>query len=119
MNDPALMTTNPQMLLLLLGCVFALVVGWVLIAVSETPLAESEEKAGARAPLPDPVTELQFDVPERCAQPIGRYMDATIFESAFIEGVEYRFDRVLPPRVTWLRTERERCVAPGLVYVRA
>lgn len=119
MNDPALMTTNPQMLLLLLGCVFALVVGWVLIGISETPVAESEGKPREPAPLPDLVTEPQFDVPERCAEPIGRYMDSTIFESVCIEGAEYRFDRVLPPRAYWSRTDRERCVAPGLVYVRA
>jgi hypothetical protein len=117
--DETLAVNDPQVLLALLGCAFVLVLAWIMngIARLEAPAPENGDRAAGFAAA-DPALPQVFDAPERCTQPIGRYMDAPIFESVFIGGAEYRYDRVLPPRATWAPARGERCIAPGIVYVR-
>lgn len=54
--------------------------------------------------------------PEKLTEPIGRYQDEPIYRYACIEGRQYQFDRAAVPNEVF--NEEERCMAPGLVYVR-
>lgn len=56
--------------------------------------------------------------PEKVVEPIGRYKDEPIYRYAYIDGRRYQFDRVSPAIATEVLNEEERCIDPGLVYVR-
>ncbi len=117
--DETYFASDPRLLLLLLGFGFVLALAWVMGGIASAESAERAEAAD-EAPAPqarDRPAPPGFDTPERCDGPIGRYMDATIFDTVSIGGVEYRFDHVLPPGSGWLSERGERCIAPGLVYV--
>jgi hypothetical protein len=114
--DDVLPIDDTRVLLTLLGCAFVLVLAWVMGGIAG--LAEARSTEPAREPPPAPPAPQRFDAPERCARPIGRYLDRTIFDSIVIGGAEYGFDRVLPPGARWSLERGERCIAPGLVYVR-
>jgi hypothetical protein len=117
--DETYFATDPRLLLLLLGLGFVLALAWVMGGVASAERAEGAEAAGgapARQAHERPAAP-SFDTPDRCDGPIGRYMDAIIFDTASFAGVEYRFDHVLPPGAGWVSERGERCIAPGLVYV--
>jgi hypothetical protein len=54
--------------------------------------------------------------PEKVTEPIGSYQNEPIYRYAYIEGRRYQFDRAAIPNEVF--KEEERCMAPGLVYVR-
>jgi hypothetical protein len=56
--------------------------------------------------------------PEKVAEPIGSYKDAAIYRYAYIDGRRYQFDRISPVVANEVLDEQERCMEPGLVYVR-
>ncbi|MEN3365612.1 MAG: hypothetical protein V7606_2886 [Burkholderiales bacterium] len=56
--------------------------------------------------------------PEKLTEPIGSYKDAPIYRYATIDGRRYQFDRVTPAIASEVLNEEERCMEPGLVYVR-
>ena len=117
--DEVLLVNDARLLLTLLGCAFVLVLAWVMGGIASLEEAKSAEPARAPAPLlPDRPAPQTFDVPDRCAQAIGRYMGSPIFANVEIGGAVYGFDRVLPPHARWLPERGERCIAPGLVYLR-
>jgi hypothetical protein len=60
----------------------------------------------------------RFVRPEKVTEPIGRYQDEPIYRYAYIEGRRYQFDRVAPAAAKEILNEEERCMEPGLVYVR-
>ncbi len=60
----------------------------------------------------------RFDKPEQVSEPIGWYMEAPIFRSIYIGGVEYLYDRIDPSPDRAFLDEDERCIAPGVVYRR-
>ncbi|SNS77263.1 hypothetical protein SAMN06265795_106126 [Noviherbaspirillum humi] len=49
---------------------------------------------------------------------IGILGDAPIYRYAVINGECYQFDHVLPARPSAVLRADQRCIAPGLVYVR-
>lgn len=55
-------------------------------------------------------------VPERLSEPIGEYRGQPIHDFALIEGRHYRFAHVWPHAPSAELDERQRWVAPGLVY---
>lgn len=55
--------------------------------------------------------------PEKVLDPIGSYQDVPIYRYAIIEGKRYQFDHVCPSVETLTLPERQRCLAPGLVYM--
>jgi hypothetical protein len=117
--EDLLQSGDPRLLLMLIGCAFVILLAWIMDGIASTQSAERPEPAGPRVP---PAVQVRpappvFDTPERRGPPIGRYMDSTIFETVCIDGLEYRYDRVLAPGARWLRQRGERCIAPGLVYV--
>jgi hypothetical protein len=60
-----------------------------------------------------------FAIPEETADMIGIYLDAPIYDYVTIEGERYVFDHVHPVNQIGVSLkENERCLAPGLVYVR-
>ena len=117
--EEAYFATDPRLMLLLLGLGFVLALAWVMQGMANAESADNAEASGAAAataPRERPAPPV-FDTPERRDAPIGRYMDAIIFDTVSIAGVEYRFDHVLPPGAGWRSERGERCIAPGLVYV--
>jgi hypothetical protein len=60
----------------------------------------------------------RFVRPEKMVEPIGRYKDEPIYRYAYIDGRRYQFDRVAPSGANEVLDEEERCMEPGLVYVR-
>jgi hypothetical protein len=54
--------------------------------------------------------------PDKVIDPIGSYQDAQIYRYAIINGKNYQFDHVFPSGKPALLQERQRCLAPGLVY---
>jgi hypothetical protein len=56
--------------------------------------------------------------PDKLAEPIGSYKDEPIYRYAYFNGTRYQFDRVSPTIATEVLNEEERCINPGLVYVR-
>jgi hypothetical protein len=59
-----------------------------------------------------------FSCPQQVSDPIGRYRDETIYRYATIDGESYQFDYVQPEGNRGIVHAEERCVSPGLVYVR-
>ena len=117
--DDTVLVGDPQVLLALLWCGFIVLLAAIFSGMSNIELAEETDNwASAPARSPDPSDEPSFDAPQACTEAIGRYMDAPIFASIFIDNAEYVFDHVLPPRAAWSPAAGERCVAPGIVYVR-
>lgn len=56
--------------------------------------------------------------PEHLAEPIGVYGSTTIYRYAVIDGERYQFDYAWPiDDLNSLRPD-QRCIHPGLVYVR-
>lgn len=56
------------------------------------------------------------DILQDRAEPIGQYCGRAIYRSVWFMGMQYRFDRVVPPAY---RSEVRRCelyLEPGLVY---
>jgi hypothetical protein len=117
--EELLQSNDPRLLLMLIGCALVILFAWIMDGIASTQSAESAEAPHGRAAPAPPTLPVppRFDTPERCERPIGRYLDATIFDSVCVGGVEYRFDRVLAPGAGWVSERGECCVAPGLVYV--
>ena len=66
----------------------------------------------------NPSKHFHFDQPDRLTESIGNYMDAPIYRRAVIAGEEYQFDHIVPAGTTMIPRDEQRCLAPGLVYVR-
>ena len=111
-TDPALLSDAALVALLWVALILILV--FVFNGLWETEPVETE--ASHRA-LPVPGRRApSFEVPERVSDAIGRYLDAPIWRSVVIGGVEYQFDHVAPPEADSLVAPGEHYVAPGLVY---
>lgn len=57
--------------------------------------------------------------PQRLMEPMGHYLDQPIYRYAIIDGRHYRFDHVCPRELASRLPEKQRWIAPGLVYVEA
>jgi hypothetical protein len=66
----------------------------------------------------DTAGQARYVAPEKLTELIGSYGDTPIFRYAVIEGKEYQFDHVQPADLRGELQANERCIAPGLVYVR-
>lgn len=58
-----------------------------------------------------------FARPENVMDPIGNYQGMTIYRYVLIEGKRYQFDYVWPAAEPPPVQERQRCIAPGLIYL--
>lgn len=77
------------------------------------------ESLGLFSPQPAKATmRARYVRPEKVAEPIGSYKDEPIYRYAYIDGRRYQFDRVSPAVANEILNEEERCMEPGLVYVR-
>jgi hypothetical protein len=116
--DEVWLANDARLLLMLLGFGFVLILAWVMDGIASLERAENAEPGLAPAPdFADRPAPQRFDAADRCTQPIGRYMDSTIYETVSIGGLEYHYDHVLAPGARWFPEQGERCIAPGLVYV--
>jgi len=79
--------------------------------------SELEEQAAHGGTRNSDTAGAQFDRAENVSEPIGRYRDSLIYRFAVIEGKRYQFMHILPWGSSMLH-HGERCLAPGLVYVR-
>ena len=61
---------------------------------------------------------LRYDRPERVSEAIGIYQGAQIYRYATFAGENYVYDHVLPAPAAITLEGDQRCVEPGLVYVR-
>ena len=61
---------------------------------------------------------LRYDRPERVSEAIGTYQGAQIYRYATFAGENYIYDHVLPASAAITLTGDQRCVEPGLVYIR-
>lgn len=59
---------------------------------------------------------VEFDEPETLLDAIGSYLDRPIYRYAIIGGKYYQFIHILTGASLVDHDERERLVAPGLVY---
>ncbi len=71
-----------------------------------------------RTPLRVGGTIPHYSRAERLIERIGTYCDQPIYAYAEIGGRTYRFDRVCPEGTIPMLRDNERCLPPGLVYVR-
>jgi hypothetical protein len=116
--DEIWVASDARLLLTLLGCGFVLILVWVMDGIASLERAQNAEPEVAATPgFADRPAPQRFDAADRCMEPIGRYMDSTIYETVSIGGLEYHYDHVLAPGGRWLPEQGERCIAPGLVYV--
>jgi len=60
-----------------------------------------------------------FTTPDEVADVIGSYRDAAIYRYVRVGSERYTFDHIQLVGEEELLLENERCVAPGLVYVRS
>lgn len=74
------------------------------------------QSMSADEPLPKPPPPLVK--PEHVSDPIGKYQDQTIYRFAEIEGDCYQFEYLLPQSSGIVLHNDERCVPPGLVYIK-
>ncbi len=102
---------------LLLWVAFLILLAFVLRGMEGMELERHQPSSLVR--LHDsPQRGQRFDKPEQVSEPIGWYMEAPIYRSIYIGGVEYFYDRIDPsPDLAFLE-EEERCIAPGIVYRR-
>ena len=63
-------------------------------------------------------TGFQYDRPDQLIEAIGNYMDIQIFRYAVIAGENYQFDHIFSSGSQMGPEDEQRCLAPGLVYVR-
>lgn len=77
---------------------------------------ESKGQGGGIVSIPMSLTG--FDRAEKVSEPIGRYRDAAIYRYAVIGGKNYQFAHILPYESLLTLHADERCLSPGLVYVR-
>ncbi|RJG06186.1 hypothetical protein D3870_09350 [Noviherbaspirillum cavernae] len=61
---------------------------------------------------------MRFSVPDEVTDVIGTYRDEAIYRHVLVDGNRYVFDRVQIAEQSMALGENERCIAPGLVYVR-
>lgn len=68
--------------------------------------------------IPTSLQHVRFERPDKVIETIGRYKDAQIYHYAIISGKPYQFDYILPAEDLMALRDDQRCLAPGLVYVR-
>src|SRR5713226_4741141 len=68
--------------------------------------------------VPIPSTPTPFDTPEKLQEQIGNYMGSEIYHYATIGGENYQFDHICVGEEKMHLSSGERCLAPGLVYIR-
>ena len=59
-----------------------------------------------------------YDRPERVMEAIGNYMGAQIYRYVVIAGENYQFDHVAPKEGIVNPEDGQRCLEPGLIYIR-
>lgn len=100
----------------LLLCLSLVLIVWA-IKDSLQRLA-SELESEEREPFaPSRISPQRFATPQNLFEPIGRYLDQTIYRYAVIDGRHYRFEHVCPASQPMLLQASQRWIAPGLVYV--
>ncbi len=115
MDDIAYYPTDPMTLLALVWVAFLVIFGTIMSHMRRGEISVLS-RAASDPTAPAARSSLTFNVPDRCTESIGRYMDAPIFRSIFIGSEEYLFDRVAPPDVWYPLAPNEHCISPGLVY---
>jgi hypothetical protein len=76
------------------------------------------EMLGFNAPGSTSSPRLRYDRPERVSEAIGTYQGAQIYRYATFSGENYVYDHVVPASAAITLEEGQRCLEPGLVYVR-
>jgi hypothetical protein len=76
------------------------------------------EMLGFNAPRSTSPPGLRYDRPERVSEAIGTYQGAQIYRYATFSGESYMYDHVLPAAAALTLEDNQRCLEPGLVYVR-
>ncbi|HCN90868.1 MAG TPA: hypothetical protein DIT28_17100 [Oxalobacteraceae bacterium] len=101
-------------LLLWAGLIFFF---WVLkdgLGNVETDL----ESLGFNAPIPASSPRVCYDLPERVSEVIGSYQGAQIYRYATFAGERYLYDHIVPAAGAIVLEDGQRCMEPGLIYVR-
>lgn len=76
------------------------------------------EGLGFNVPGPASSPQLRYDSPERMSEAIGSYQGAQIYRYATFAGENYVYDHIVPCPTAMMLQEGQRCLEPGLVYVR-
>lgn len=76
------------------------------------------EAFGIHAPLPPSPRNLHFDHPERVSEAIGSYQGEQIYHYATFCGEQFQYDHIVPAESDITLEEGQRCLEPGLIYVR-
>ena len=70
------------------------------------------------AAAPSAKTDKSRHIPQSFSEPIGIYRDIPIHRYVVINGWTYQFDHVHIEDIDEQLRENERCIAPGLIYVK-
>lgn len=76
------------------------------------------ESLGFNVPLPPLPGNVHFDRPECVSEAIGSYQGEQIYHYATFCGEKYQYDHIVPAESKMSLEEGQRCLRPGLVYVR-
>ena len=70
------------------------------------------------APVPTTLIPMHYDRPERVSEAIGSYQGAQIYHYATFAGEKYEYDHIVATSGAVALVDGQRCIEPGLVYVR-
>ena len=101
-------------IVLWIGLVF---IFWVLRENLSGVESDIESEALPGSEMTPLVKSSPFDHAEQLMDAIGTYMENPIYRYAIINGIRCRFAHVMPSGGIPLESG-QRCLAPGLVYVR-
>lgn len=68
--------------------------------------------------FPPSLMRMRYDRPDRVSEAIGSYQGAQIYHYATIGGENYEYDHIFPLGSDIMLEQGQRCLEPGLVYVR-
>ena len=77
---------------------------------------EAELQKSAMAGIDRPAGHPMYARADRLTERIGTYKDQPIYRYAEIQGKQYQFDSVCPMEAGVVLRERQRYLAPGLIY---
>jgi hypothetical protein len=79
--------------------------------------ASQEQSAGRLNQAPARSLIPHVDNPEQVSEVIGRYMDAPIYRSVTIGGMDFQFDHIQSLQHFVTLAANERYLEPGVVYI--
>ena len=100
----------------LLLCLSLVLIVWAIKDTLQRLEAELDNDQRQPAP-PSTFSRMRFATPQDLFEPMGRYLDQTIYRYAIIDGRHYRFEHVCPASQPIALQATQRWIAPGLVYV--